>query len=330
MLTINEGYLKSPSKFKENFKSLIRDFKSRIKESFSITFEEEEIGDLILSALRCNDFEVIKQEGKRKYVNKENLWCWVTNKLLPNTYFLCLSDEDVLRLLIFSIEITYRMFTGETRATVTAKGFREKRRTFEEIVIDQFVGKFGEIVVKKFIEGNFPEVRLELDWDISRDIEKHKNDIVNANKLVSIKTSPALAGVWAEADENYDYGIMVKCSVPQPLLLQFFIEVCGFSRLIEFVEAGIPSVDGVFKNYIEEMRKRISSYKCGEIRTYLKGFLCGYFKTSKDLLVKEGDKLQYLGSVREKRYLIKINELRWKKEDWKEFLEDIGLGPIRR
>ena len=79
---------------------------------------------------------------------------------------------------------------------------------------------------------NFP-TKIELDWDISTQIEKYRNDIINAKKKVSIKTSPSLAGIWAEADIGYDYGITVKCSIPQPPILQFFIEVCGFSKLLD-------------------------------------------------------------------------------------------------
>ena len=72
---------------------------------------------------------------------------------------------------------------------------------------------------------------------------------MNAKKNVSIKSSQTLAGVWAEADVGYDYGIMVKCSVPQQPILQFFIEVCGFSRLLDFAEEKIPPQNGLFKDY---------------------------------------------------------------------------------
>jgi hypothetical protein len=46
---------------------------------------------------------------------------------------------------------------------------------------------------------------------------------MNAKKNVSIKSSTALAGVWAEADIGYDYGITLKRSVPQQTVLQLFI-----------------------------------------------------------------------------------------------------------
>jgi len=86
------------------------------------------------------------------------------------------------------------MFSGGTKATVTAKGFRERKRTFEAILVDQFVGKLGEVVIKKFLEKRFP-VKIELDWEISRQIDRYRNDIINAKKKVSIKSTPNLAGI---------------------------------------------------------------------------------------------------------------------------------------
>jgi len=118
---------------------------------------------------------------------------------------------------------------------------------------------------------------------------------------------------------------MVKCSVPQQPILQFFIEVCGFSRLLNFAEDKIPSEDILFKDYLRELRRRIKEYKCGEIQTALKGYICGYFKTSEHSLVKGGTALSYLGIVREERYLVPVSNLKWTPNMWKVFLEEIGL-----
>lgn len=106
------------------------------------------------------------------------------------------------------------MFVGGTRATVTQKGFRE-RRSFEAILADQFVGKLGEII--------------ELDWDISTRIEKFKNDITNAKKKVSIKTSPSLAGIWAEADIGLKFVGFRNCLT---LLTQKFLLQMSDSEII--------------------------------------------------------------------------------------------------
>ncbi|MCA1901516.1 MAG: hypothetical protein LDL53_04760 [Candidatus Hydrogenedens sp.] len=144
-------------------------------------------------------------------------------------------------------------------------------------------------------------------------------------KKISIKSSPSLGGIWAEADIGYDYGIMVKCSVPQQPILQFFVEVCGFTRLLNFAEGKIPSSDILFSQYLSNLRERVKKYKCGEIQTDLKAFICGYFNTEEFVPVNEGIELPYLGVVREKRYLVPIDTLKWRKEEWKKFFVEAGI-----
>ena len=214
-----------------------------------------------------------------------------------------MDDEEVIKLLIFSMEITYQMFSGRSRATVTQKGFRERRRNFESILVDQFTGKLGEVFVKRFLEEDF-HVNIELDWEPK--IEKFRNDIVNAKRRVGIKSSQSLAGIWVEADLGYEYGIMVKCFVPRHPILQFFIEVCGFSSLIDFAERRLSSANDIFRKYINSLKERLRGYKCGKIQTTLGGYICGYFKTSEYEPVKEGQRLPYLDTVREERYFVPI------------------------
>jgi hypothetical protein len=316
--------LDKPISFKEKMSNFVQNLRNNIQ---NIPLDDDELTDLLLSACRVNDFEVISYQGKKMFLNEDRVLSWLKEKILPNTVVLKLNDEDIIRLLIFCIEITYQMFSGGTKATITAKGFRERKRTFEAILVDQFVGKLGEVVIKKFLEKRFP-VKIELDWEISRQIDRYRNDIINAKKKVSIKSTPNLAGIWAESDIGYEYGIMVKCSIPHAVILQFFIEVCGFSRLVDFAEEKIPSDDNLFKDYLAEIRKRIGHYKCGEIQTDLKGIVCGYFKTRKCLLKPKGVKLEYLGEVREERYLLKIKDLKWKEKDWEKFLKEIELLQI--
>jgi len=57
----------------------------------------------------------------------------------------------------------------------------------------------------------------------------------------------------------------------------------------------------------------------------VKGIICGYFKTGDNLLIAEGEKLDYLGEVKEERYIISIRDLKWRKEDWEEFLKEVEL-----
>lgn len=324
MIKILSSDLKHPIKFRNKVNELVNKIRNEISQNYRIDFEDEELSDLILSACRLNEFKILKKEGKIQFLDEDALWDWINKKLIPSTITLNLDDPDVLKLLIFCLEITYKMFQGGTKATITQKGFRERRRTFEAILVDQFIGKLGEIFVKKFLEKNY-SVNIDLDWEISPKIEKHRKDILNTDKYVSIKTSPALASIWAEADVGYDYGIMVKCAVPFAPIMQFFIEVCGFSKLLDFAENKISVKNGIFKGYIEDMRERIREYKCGEIKTSLKGFICGYFKTSNYSTIKKGENLIFLGEVREERYLVPISELKWTKEDWKIFLFETGI-----
>lgn len=319
---ILEGELKSFTKFKEKISEYINRLIANNRDI--IVFNFDELSEILLSACRMSDSNILSHIGNKKFLDEDMAEKWVKERLLPNTVVMDFSDEDVIRLLIFCFEITYQMFEGGTKATVSAKGFRERRRTFESIVVDQFTGKLGEIMLKRFLENKF-SVNIELDWEISRQIEKYRNDIMNARKLVSIKTSSSLAGIWAEADIGYDYGITVKCSVPEPTILQFFVEVCGFSRLLNFAESKIPSSDDTFKGYIDGMRERIKDYKCGEMLSKLKGFICGYFKTSDYKPIKLGEKLDYLGELREERYLLPIRELKYTDEDWLNFLKETGL-----
>jgi hypothetical protein len=323
-MIVTKNSLNRVSIFKREMQDLISYTRDLIRDSYRVTFEMDEMGELLLSVFRSNDFFVLKKQGKELIVIRENLLRWVEEKLIPGTVILKIDDEDLIRLLIFCIEITYQMFSGGTRATVTQKGFRERRRTFESILVDQFIGKLGEVIVKKFLENNF-NVEIQLDWDISAELSTHYKDIVNSEKKVSIKTSPSLAGIWAEADIGYDYGISVKCSVPKAPILQFFIEVCGFLRLLDFAESKIPQTDIQFQKYISGIKERIIEYKCGHLKTEIKGFICGYFNTRCYSPVEEGTNLPFLGKVREKRFLVPINELKYKKEDWQNFLKDTGL-----
>ena len=325
MIEISKRLLESPSKFKEKLCDFIKIQIENIQKTYDVYFNFEELSDLILSACRSNDFNVLYLERKKIFINEDKISEWIYKKLLPNTIVIKIDDEDILRLLTFCIEMTFQMFSGGTKATITAKAFRERRRTFESILVDQFIGKLGEVMLKKFLEQNFPTVKIELDWNISTKLEKHKNDIINAKKKISIKSTPSLAGIWAEADIGFDYGIMVKCSIPTQPILQFFIEVCGFKKLIDFIEGKIPTNDILFKEYLKSIKNRILNFKCEEIRTELKGFVCGYFKTSEYRPIEVGEELPYIGKIREKRYLVNISELKYEKSSWKVFLKDTGL-----
>jgi len=157
-----KGDLNSPSRFRNRLYDYIAEVKEDILNHYNVEFSFEEIGDLLISVCRSNDFGVMRYQNDKMFLDEEKFWRWVDKKLIPNTITVSLGDEDVVRLLIFCIEITYQMFGGGTKATITQKGFRQRRRTFESILVDQFVGKLGEIFVKKFLEKNY-SARVELD-----------------------------------------------------------------------------------------------------------------------------------------------------------------------
>jgi len=112
---------------------------------------------------------------------------------------------------------------------------------------------------------------------------------------------------------------------PNNQFYNFFIEVCGFVKLLDFAENKIPADDNLFRSYLGNMRERIKKFKCEEIQTNLKGVICGYFKTSEYKPIRKGKLLPYLGVVREKRYMVRIDQLKWEKESWRKFLQEVGL-----
>ncbi|MGQ9631861.1 MAG: hypothetical protein ACUVXI_16355 [bacterium] len=185
-------------------------------------------------------------------------------------------------------------------------------------------------------ELKYKQLNLWINEETGNDIETtvHTENSSNKVPILFRNTIPEIPSTTYATFAIYKYPakfipqvncIYVKCSTPQQPILQFFIEVCGFSRLLDFANEKIPYNDELFKNYLGEIRKRIKAYKCGEIQTCLKGFICGYFKTSEYSPVKEGETLPFMGSVREERYLVPINKLKYAKEDWIKFLQDIKL-----
>ncbi|MGQ9882201.1 MAG: hypothetical protein ACUVSV_15305 [Armatimonadota bacterium] len=191
--------------------------------------------------------------------------------------------------------------------------------------MEHFVGRSGEVLLKKSIEGRFPGVAIDLDWDISPDRSKYRSDVVNATHGISIKTTTALAGIWAEADLLADYGVMVQCVIPRATIIQFFIEACGYNRLMDFVASRIPESDERFHKMIAGIRQRIQSFQCGQAVTEFVGFVLGYFKTGKETLREEEEELDYMGTVRDKRHFCRVNDLLWEIGDWERLLKENGL-----
>jgi hypothetical protein len=62
MIQISPGDLKSPRKFKTKLNDYIYSLKEFIVKNYEIIFDEEEIGDLLLSICRINDFNVMHKQ----------------------------------------------------------------------------------------------------------------------------------------------------------------------------------------------------------------------------------------------------------------------------
>jgi len=227
--------------------------------------------------------------------------------------------------LLFSIEFAFAIFEGRTKATITQKGFRERSRELETIIINTFTGSIGEVGVKSFLERNF-KIKISLDRGISPEIEKYKSDLKNARKPVSIKTTPNLLSIWAECPKDYAYGIFVKAIVPPAILLRAFAHVCGFKSLIEYSK-GKVSLSEMEKEEIEtiisNLETRFLHKKCGNLDTHIKTFICGYFQPTEENLVRTGEKLCYIGEIGEERYFTPISKLKCSKEDWEKFIKDV-------
>lgn len=322
------GVLKSKTAVKhlqislENILSSVISLTPRVKELYSI----DELKALILSACKTDDFEVCNVSKQRNRIttrwNEEQILKWINEKLIPNTVMLSFNDEEIIKLLLFSIEFSFSMLEGKTRATKTQKGFRERERDIETIITNTFVGLLGEVGLKHFLEKNFC-VNIKLDRTISTDIQQYKSDITNAKKNISIKTTPNLGAVWAECPIGYDYGVFVKAVVPPAILLQAFAHVCGFRKLIDFSRKSIKGKENEMETIIESLEKRVFIQKCGCLNTSFKTFICGFFKPEESMIKKEGETLPYLGEVKEERYIIPISKLHFRREDWVKFLNDI-------
>jgi len=111
--------LDKPISFKEKMSNFVRNLRNNIQ---NIPLDDDELTDLLLSACRVNDFEVISYQGKKMFLNEDRVLSWLKEKILPNTVVLKLNDEDIIRLLIFCIEITLSNVFGWNKGDSNSKG----------------------------------------------------------------------------------------------------------------------------------------------------------------------------------------------------------------
>lgn len=297
--------------------NVIKELKRNVKTLFDV-YSEKETFEILTSLARVGEpFASISKIDKKVEVswNIENVVRFIKDTIIPNTLLLDYKDRDVIELLMFSMEFAFSMLEGNTKATKTQKGFRERNRDVETVMVNTFVGLIGEVGLRKFLKEKF-SVEIELDRSIGTDISQYKSDIVNSNKPVSIKTTPNLKAVWAECPIGYDVGVFVKVSVPEAVFINALAQVCAFRKLVDFSKQVLGE-----SHILKNIEHRLYYDKCGAIKNVIKCFICGYMETEGLEPTKKREKLLYLGEVKEKRYLLEFTKLKSAEKDWKIFVE---------
>lgn len=311
----------SQTKIRKKLEEFISVFKDTSK-----YYNEDEIFSLILSAIRVNELNIIEIEKIRNrtqyIVDTEKIKYWTDKRLFPNTVQIGTDDKELLKLLIFSLAMPYKMLKGETRATMSEKVRRVEGRYFEQIFSNVFKEKIGEVIFKHYAKQKFGR-EITLDWGISREIETFKSDIMNSKKVVSIKSTDTLESIWAEAPKNADYGILVKVSLPKDFLMKILAYISSLEKLLDFVKEKIQK--DITASDTMDLVNFIKEAAYGE-QMAIKAFTCGFFKTSELTFKHKGDKLPYIGGefeIYEDKHLVKCNELRFSEQDWRDFFKDI-------
>ncbi len=311
--------LKSRSKTREK----LNDYISDLRES-SIYYNEESIFSLILSALRVNEWNIIdieRHKSREKYiVDIERIKNWIEEKVAPNTVEIGPDEIDLLKLMIFSLAMPYKMLKGETRATMTEKTRRTKKRDFEQIFSDTFIGKIGEIAFRKFAKQKFDR-DINLDWGISTDISTFKSDIVNSKNIVSIKSTDTLESIWAEAPITAEYGIFVKVALPKDFFMKILAHISSLKKLLNFVRSRMKD-DLDENNNIVDLVHFIEETAYEE-KIAINGYICGFFKASEYTLKRKGEELSYLGEVHEDKHLIECNRIMYSDESWDKLFNSV-------
>jgi len=321
-ITFTKTELNSKTKIRKKLEEFISAFKD-----VSGYYNEDEIFSLILSAIRVNEMNIIDIEtfrNRQRYiVDTKKVKYWIERKLLPNTIQISTDDRELLKLLIFSLAMPYKMLKGEARATMSEKMESGEGKYFGQIFSDVFKRKIGDVVFKQFAKHKFGR-DITLDWSISREIETFKSDIVDSKKIVSIKSTDTLVSIWAEAPKNADYGILVKVSLPKDFFMKILAYISSLEKLLNFVKEKIQK--DITASDTMDLLDFIKETVYGE-QMAIKAFTCGFFKTSKSTFKRQGDRLSYIGGefeIYEDKHLVKCNELRFSEQDWKDFLKDIS------
>lgn len=311
---IRENVL-SETKFR-GLKGRIEELINPVKEILPF-FDNDEINDLLTSLFRqkIGLFEIFEGRRVSYEIDQDGLFKYIDDKVKPYVQILCFDDSEVVELLLFSMEFTFAMESGETQATMSQRGFRERKREIETIIVNSFAGLIGEVAFQKFMSEKY-NVKIELDREITIDRSRHHSDVKNAKEPVSIKTTPNLASIWAECPVNYRVGVFIKASIPSAILLRAFAHVCGMKKLLSFSQS--LNID---KCLIDKLEKRLYFEHCGKINTQIKCLICGYFEPSEENFLDDQVILPYLGKIREARYFKLVKHLENNDETWKSFIK---------
>jgi len=310
MITFSNTELKTKSKIRIKLASYIPSF------SATANYSEDAIFHLVLSAIRANEWNILnttKYRGREAYnLDVQRVKSWIKEKVVPNTVIIKTDEVDLLKLTIFSLAMPYKMLKGETRATMTEKTRRTKKRDFEQIFSDTFIGKIGEIAFKKFVKEKFSK-DISLDWDISTDIRAFKTDIVGSKEIVSIKSTDTLESIWAEAPSLAKYGVFIKVAMPKDFFMKILAHISSLKKLLRYVEERLEKDDNIsdLLKYVEQ-----TAY---EEEMAIKACVCGFFVTSQGTLKHKGQELPFLGEVHEDKHLIEYNKLKYTAVDWNQF-----------
>jgi len=291
-------------------------------------YDHDEILGHLISKIRVElvseDFEILRPEPagrSRRYVFEvSDTQGWIRNRLVPDTVMVGFDQEELFRLLTFCLAMPYKMFAGQTRATTSELVRRTKRRDFQQIFSDHFIGRIGEVAFKQFAKERFRK-NMVLDWRIGRELPTFESDILNSTKKVSIRSTDTLESIWADAPPSAEYGIFVKVSVPKDFFMRILAQISSLRKLLEYIKGRFGAQEDTA---IEELISYIET-EAFQSGFSAKAFIVGFFCTSDFKIVQKGEELEHLGEIVSDKYFIPYSKLKCRTNEWENFFLACGL-----
>ncbi len=224
---------------------------------------------------------------------------WVRTNLIPDTVTLGLDQPDMVRLLVFSMAMPYRMASGQSLATQSELVRRSKRRDFQQIISDHFIGRMGEVAFKKFAFEKFGR-KIALDWKIGQDLRSFETDFVGSRRRVDIKSTDTLEGIWAVAPNGADYGVFVKVCLPRDFFFKVLAHISSMKKLLDYArERADSSQDRSTVELVDYIER-----EAYDVKFQAKALVCGFFLAKDYAVTPAGTELAYLGEVEEEKYFV--------------------------